>query len=268
MADTLNIPDDLTLSPEERAILSDLNRQFDNSRAVQERTMARYGLPALANFEKDSALFQATATANTLNKFRAVKAATSANAAARAAGVGGGGGGGGAGARVSNPLAARLPATTQSTNPQRNTIGGIMQLLPALLGRDGFNQLQRDGVIKFVRDAFGGVSAQPGENYQRWAQDNMYETEDGNIAFKGEDGLLRIVDPNTGELIENVGRNYTFDRNGDLTFDSTVEQYQGVNLFEGLNPADYAPPPPPPPPPPDTVDTSGEGGYDWFDSPG
>jgi hypothetical protein len=219
MADQFGLTDAQYLSDAQRTFAADLSRAFDNSRQIQERTMQRYGVPALGNYQQDWALERARAMGNGANRMRT----------------------------------ARQPIT-QSRAPQgRSRTGGLMQLLPLLMGRNGYNNLVRDGVIKFVRDAFGNPVAQPGQNYSTWLENNSFTTAEGNLALLGEDGQLRIVDPKTGNLLENVGANYQRDADGNIDFSSQVfpddESYADLNEPptsaqpldpEVFTPADYS----------------------------
>ena len=104
------------LSDPQRAIAAETSRAFDNSRSIQERNMSRYGLPALANFEKDWALGRASSTADQTNRMR------------------------------------MRPSQDRGHG---STMGGLMQLLPFLLGQDETNNLFKGGLINYFRGSKG-----------------------------------------------------------------------------------------------------------------
>lgn len=196
MAFESGLSNDAYVSEQQRGIAADISKAFDNSREIQERTMARYRLPALANYEKDWAIERARTMADRTNRVR--------------------------------PLNNRQKSG-------RDTVGGLMRLLPLLMGRNGVQELAQKGLFKYVRDAYGNVSAVP--DYQAWLEKNSFTTAEGNLAIIGEDGQLRIVDPKTGDLLENVGKDWTRDANGDINFNSDV--FNADNQYGNADPTAY-----------------------------
>jgi hypothetical protein len=150
--------------------------------------MARYGLPALANYQKDWAIERARSLANGIDTIRA-----------------------------RNTLGAAAALRAQ----ERDQTGGLMRLLPLLMGQDSFNNLIKGGAVQWVKDAWGNLTAQPGPNYKEWADNNTFTTADGNTGFLGEDGQLRVVNPTTGELVDNVGSNWQRGGNGVVSYTPT-----------------------------------------------
>jgi hypothetical protein len=177
----LGLSDGDYLSDQQRQIAADVSRAFDNSRDIQERTMQRYQMPALANYDKDWAIERARAMVDRTNRIR--------------------------------PLNAQQKSG-------RDIAGGVMRLLPLLMGRDGVQGLMQKGLIKYAQDAYGNWKAVP--DYQAWLDKNSFTTAEGNLAIIGEDGQLRIVDPKTGDLLENVGTDWSKDANGDISFNSDI----------------------------------------------
>ena len=103
-----------------------VSQAFDNSAQIQNRTRARYGLPALANFQKDWAIERARSVSDTVNRMRMMRSLT----------------------------------PEQRSNSRART-NGLAQLASVLLGRDQYNKLMRGGLIQGVKDIFGN-SLRPG----------------------------------------------------------------------------------------------------------
>lgn len=136
MTDQFGLTDDMYLSDGQRGLAADLSRAFDSSREIQERTMARYGIPALANYERNWAIERARTMADQTNRARL---------------------------GLNQNIQGRRNSRAQSLQG-RSSIGGLMNFLPILLGRDGWQNFQNQGAISYVRDAFGrvvGTQSQP-----------------------------------------------------------------------------------------------------------
>jgi hypothetical protein len=192
----------------------------------------------------------------------------------------------------------REPGVRTRTNPGGTSFAGIMQLLGPLLGSENMAALNRQGVLGLLRDgyrdptmsgngrsaasragtqgALGGVGSRVdltagNRDYQTA---NSYQTEDGNTAIVGEDGVMRIVSPQ-GVIVEQYARgawNYDADGNlsygedtpygdaGDDTGDAGNFSGTGFDGSSGGFPT-YIPPDEYTPPPDDFFDPN-EGG-DW-----
>ena len=103
-----------------------VSQAFDNSAQIQNRTRARYGLPALANFQKDWAIERARSVSDTVNRMRMMRSLT----------------------------------PEQRSNSRART-NGLAQLASVLLGRDQYNKLMQGGLIQGMKDIFSN-SSRPG----------------------------------------------------------------------------------------------------------
>jgi hypothetical protein len=214
---------------------------------------------------------------------------------------GGGGGGGRAGVNnsfgsglskpaqysggsVANP--SRVSPTAQTrTNSGQTSFAGIMQLLGPLLGSENMAALNSQGVLGLLRDGYrdptmsgngrsaasraGTQGASTGMNglpnyaalNRDYQQQNSFQTEDGNTAVVGEDGVMRILSPQ-GVILEQYARGtWNYDTDGNLEYGSDTPygdagddtgdagNFSGAGLdgsSGNFNPPDdtYVPPPP------------------------
>jgi hypothetical protein len=150
MAAVFGFNDDQYASDRERGTATDLSRAYDNARAIQERTMARYGLPALAEYERNWAIERARGATTGLNRMR--KAASNYG-----------------------------NSTTAASN--QNRWAGLMRWLPMLMGKEGYQDLLNRGIIKTVTDAFGNTSAVPANQEAATALSNMSAGTDVGTGF-------------------------------------------------------------------------------------
>ena len=103
-----------------------VSQAFDNSAQIQNRTRARYGLPALANFQKDWAIERARSVSDTVNRMRMMRS-----------------------------------LTPEQRSNSRARANGLSQLASVLLGRDQYNKLMQGGLIQGMKDIFSN-SSRPG----------------------------------------------------------------------------------------------------------
>lgn len=188
MANQLGLTDDMYLSDDQRGLAADLSRAYDNSREIQERSMARYGLPAIANFDKDWAIARARTMADRTNRMR---------------------------------MARDVGGSAQPGRSLQDKLGGVTQLASLLFGRDAFGKVMDNGIINTVKDVWGNIVSAPGEGYQDWLSKNSFTTAEGNTAIVGQDGLLRVVDPGSGALLETINNGeWGYNGAGSVDFNS------------------------------------------------
>ena len=120
------------VAAQERQMVADLGTAYDLSSQIKNRNTNRYSYPTLPNFNQELQIDRARAQADAMNKIRQQTAYRKSLAEATASGQGGG---------------------------NQNALGSFLQgagaLAPWVLGQNGTNDLMRNGVLGWTKDAFG-----------------------------------------------------------------------------------------------------------------
>lgn len=185
---------------EVRGLTQRLSRAFDNSREIQERTAQRWNLPTLANDNKDWAIARSLALADGLNRTRARPVSSGGGNSGRGSSSGSGRGGGGSDplGRTQTTIPRTAPASRQMSSTQR-----AMQILPYLLGKNGFNNLIERGLINVARDYFGKPTITPSTTLADWIGKNFVDTPEGRTIYN--DPQRGLVDVTDGTFTDQMG---------------------------------------------------------------
>ena len=131
------------IAAQERQMVADLGTAYDLSSAIKNRNTNRYAYPTLPNFNQELQIDRARAQSDAMNRIRQQAAYRKSLAEA------------------TELAAAQGKTGTGNSNALGSFLQGAGALAPWLFGQNGVNDIMRDGVLGWTKDAFGNWTKTP-----------------------------------------------------------------------------------------------------------